>query len=279
MAEFLVQLVRWSKDIFIGVVVAVLRYPEAVACDLLFGGQIRPEHKTPFALKELVERYKKSISALNRAIYLSIGFAALALYGYFLLPENGLIRVPLVGLSVSRDIWMRLAPAIAFAIQLFTFTAFVWFMLLRLAQMRMVAEAGKTDDFGDVRNVVLCGTLSHVWIVFRIGRYLHSRWNYVWYVPAAVLLSGIILSPIFVSLFFIVHLFRAQDYWVAIPYAVLFVPYSLLFLLVFGTASILGFGESSSALANRLEEQTDGAEHAKAGDPDGTTVGRPRGSI
>ena len=47
---------------------------------LLFGGPIQPLHKTKFAFKEIVDRYKLSIDDVNLSLMFSVGLAVIALY-------------------------------------------------------------------------------------------------------------------------------------------------------------------------------------------------------
>ena len=68
--------------------------PEHAIPALLFGGKIQDQHKSKFAFKELVDRYKASIDDLNTALTLSVGLAVIALYAYFSLPVSGEVSVP-----------------------------------------------------------------------------------------------------------------------------------------------------------------------------------------
>jgi hypothetical protein len=217
--------------------------PTPVVSELLFGGEIRDEHKTTYVFKEMTDRYKESIKAFNRALSLNIGFAVIALYAYLVLPPTGTVQIPFVGLSVSRHIWINLVPVVAFCLQILTFTAFVWFMLLRLGLKLLNKTPVNQDDFGDITNLALSGSLGHIWIIFRIGQFFRFRWNYLWYVPAVIVMLSVIISPLLVCLFFIIQLYTAGNLWLGLIYSVFFIPYSMLFILLIGTASILGVGE------------------------------------
>lgn len=217
--------------------------PKPAVSALLFGGEIRDEHKTKYVFKEMTDRYKDSIKAFNRALSLNIGFAAIALYAYLVLPPTGTVQIPFVGLSVSRQIWINLVPVVAFCLQILNFTAFVWFMLLRLGLKILIKTAVNQDDYGDITNIVLSGSLGHIWIVFRIGQFFRSSWNYLWYVPAIILILSVIISPLLICLYFIIQLYTAGNLWLGLTYSFFFIPCSILFILLIGTASILGVGE------------------------------------
>jgi hypothetical protein len=237
---------------------AVLRWlPENVVRSILFGGQIRPEHKTNFTLRELSDRYKKSIMTFNKALSLNVGFAAIALYAFFMLPPQGKVKVPLIGLEISRMIWINLAPLIAFGLQVIIFTAFLWFMLLRLGQKILIAEIGEEQDFGDITDISLSGPIGHTWLIFRIGGYLESKWNIIWYVPIVLIAICVILSPLLVSTFFVVQLFIMKSYMVATIYVICSVPYFILFFILLGTTAILGLAENAFRASLEAKESLD----------------------
>ena len=213
---------------------------------LLFGGEIGTGQKTKFAFKETVERYKLSIADVNRSLALTVGLTVIALYAYAILPANGEVTVPLVAIKVSRQLWIRVVPAIAYGLQVFGFTALIWFMLLRLGLRMLLSERnGTEDDYGDVTNVALQGALGHLWIIFRIKKFYASKWNYLWYLPAICFVSTIFLSPLLLCLFFIRQLFRSHDLILGLLYSGLFIPYAAFFVLLVCTAMILGAGENA----------------------------------
>src|SRR5262249_35697569 len=127
--------------------------PEHFVSEVLFEGQLAPHHKTKYFFKEIADRYKEAIKALNGAMNLNVAFAFIALYAYFALPPTGSVQVPFVGLSVSRDIWVSLVPLIAFFLQTLTFTAFIWFLLLRVGLRMLIKERESQEDFGDITNI------------------------------------------------------------------------------------------------------------------------------
>ena len=187
--------------------------PKSAVSTLLFGGEIRDEHKTKYVFKEMTDRYKDSIKAFNRALSLNIGFAVIALYAYLVLPPTGTVQIPFVGLSVSRQIWINLVPVVAFCLHILNFTALVWLMLLRLGLKLLIKTDINKDDCGDITNIVLSGSLGHIWIVFRIGQLFSSIWNYIWYVPATILILSVLISPlVYICLYFIFQLYTAVTY-------------------------------------------------------------------
>jgi hypothetical protein len=223
--------------------------PAHAVPELLFGGQITSEQKTKFAFKETVSRYKKSIQDVNRSLTLTVGLTIIALYAYLVLPATGEVKIPIVALTVSRQLWIRCVPAVAYILQAFSFTAFIWFILLRLALKMLLAETPKTKgDYGDVTNIALAGTLGQLWIILRIKQFYASKWNYIWYLPTLLLVVTIFLAPMFVCLFFIYQLFiptSVVDLVLCVVYGTLFIPYALFFILLTGTAAVLGVLEGT----------------------------------
>jgi hypothetical protein len=220
---------------------------------LLFGGKIGSLQRTKFAFKETVDRYKTSISDVNRSLALTIGLTVIALYAYLVLPPTGEVEIPLVGIKVSRLLWIRIVPIIAYGLQVFCFTSFIWFMLLRLGlRMLLTERVGTEDDYGDVTNITLEGPLGHLWIVLQIRRFYDSVWNYLWYVPAVALVAMIFMSPLLVCLFFIRQLFSSGDHLLGLLYSGLFIPYAAFSLLLVCTAAILGVGETAIQLENEV---------------------------
>jgi hypothetical protein len=221
---------------------------------LLFDGAIRDEHRTTYVLNEITERYKESITSINYALYLNVGFAFIALYAYIILPPTGLVEIPFIGLSVSKQIWISLVPAISYSLQILIIMTFIWFILLRLSLRILGKERDAKDDFGDVTNVVLNGPISYIWIAFRIGKFFDSRWNYLWYVPTVALVAIIVFSPLFICLYFIIELFGMGSIWLGLIYGIIFFPFSAMFLLLLVTSLMLGIGEWWIRLETEGEE-------------------------
>ena len=92
---------------------ALMALPMHALPALLFGGGIKDLHKTKFAFKEIVDRYKASIDDVNRSLGVSIGFAIIALYAYIAVPAS--VDVPFIGLKIPRQNWIRVVPAIGYA--------------------------------------------------------------------------------------------------------------------------------------------------------------------
>jgi hypothetical protein len=242
--------------------------------ELLFGGRITKEQKTKFVFKETVERYKTSIKDVNRSLTLTIGLTVIALYAYFVLPAKGEVEIPLVAIKVSRQLWIRIVPAIAYGLQLFGFTALIWYMLLRLGlKMLLMEQTTIGDDYGDVTNVALDGILGHLWIILQIKRFYSSGWNYVWYVPALAVVGVVFFSPLALCLFFILRLFSSGrfDLVLGLVYSGLFFPYAAFFVLVVFTAAILGMGDVQ--MENQIAK---GVELAKAVEPFISKLGKDK---
>ena len=92
---------------------------------------------------------------MNSSLTLSIGLAIIALYSYFALPVAGQVSVPFVGIKISRQLWISVVPAIAFVLQVFGFTSFIWFMLLRIGlKLILSRHSGSDDDYGDVTRLL-----------------------------------------------------------------------------------------------------------------------------
>ena len=232
--------------------------PATAVPHLLFGGSIQARHQTRFAFREFVDRYKSSIDDVNSSLTLSIGLAVIALYSYFALPASGEVSVPFIGLKISRHVWISVVPAIAFVLQVFAFTSFIWFMLLRIG-LRLILNkrTGSEDDFGDVTNIALRGALGHLWIAIRIREFYRSKWNYLWYLPFLGIVLTVFLSPLLVCSFFIYELFKAGNLALGIVYTGLLMPFLAFFLLLLCTAAILGMGENSVQLENEIAKAAD----------------------
>jgi hypothetical protein len=219
--------------------------PEKAITALLFDGKIRDKHKTKYALTAITDRYKSSISGFNKAVAFNVGFVVIALYGYIVLPPTEKVTIPFVGLSVSRSAWISIVPLISYALQTFIITTFIWFMVLRLGMKLLYEQVGSIEDFGDVTNILLDGSLGQMWIILRIMQYFKSKLNLIWAVPVMILLLTIITSPILICIFFIFQLFSLGSIILGVLYSIFLIPFASLFLLLIATAAILGIGEFS----------------------------------
>jgi hypothetical protein len=225
---------------------------------LLFGGPIRPLNKTKFAFKEIVDRYKLSIDDVNLSLMFSVGLAVIALYSYFALPASGEVSVPFIGIKISRQLWIKVVPAIAYGLQIFGFTSFIWFMLLRIGLRLILNERqGSDDEYGDVTNVSLKGLLGHLWIAVRIKEFYESKWNYLWYLPFLTVVLTVFMSPLLVCGFFIRQLFRSGELVLGFLYGGLLIPYLLFFLLLVCTAAILGMGENTIQIEDEIAKKAE----------------------
>jgi hypothetical protein len=244
--------------------------PERAVPALLFQGAIQPRHKTKFAFKEFVDRYKTSIEDVNSSLTLSVGLAIIALYSYFALPSFGEVSVPFVGIKISRQLWISFVPAIAYGLQIFGFTSFIWFMLLRIGLRLILSEhAGSDDDYGDVTNLALKGPLGHLWIALRIKEFYKSTWNYLWYLPLLAVVMVIFMSPLLVCGFFVRQLFVSGALVLGCVYAALLIPYLAFFLLLLCTAGILGVGENTVIIEDEIAKKVELASKlaSDAGEP------------
>jgi hypothetical protein len=232
--------------------------PAHAVAKLLFGGPIQPLHKAKFAFKEIVDRYKVSIDDVNLSLMFSVGLAVIALYSYFALPASGEVSVPFVGIKISRQLWIRVVPAIAYGLQVLGFTSFIWFMLLRIGLRLILNERhGSDDEYGDVTNVSLKGPLGHLWIALRIKGFYESKWNYLWYLPFLAIVLTVFMSPLLVCSFFIRQLFRSGEVVLGFLYGGLLIPYLLFFLLLVCTAAILGIGENTVLIEDEIAKKAE----------------------
>jgi hypothetical protein len=55
-------------------------------------------------------------------------------------------------------------------------------------------QADKTEDFGDVANIVLTGFIGSVWMILSVRRHLPSKFHLIWFVPLTLLLFVALLS-------------------------------------------------------------------------------------
>jgi hypothetical protein len=215
--------------------------PESAVLDIIFGGTITAKHKTKYFINQLTDRYKASINGLNRSLAFNVGFAILALYAFLALPSSGTITIPFVSLPVSRLIWVSLVPLFSYGLQTLTITSFIWYLALRRGVKLLSIEIEASEDFGDATNILLDGALGQVWIVFKISRHwdLVSRLNFIWYLPAIILILVVLASPLLLCIYFIIQLFILGSIFLGIVYSILFIPYSALFLLLISTSASL----------------------------------------
>lgn len=207
---------------------------------------------------QLTERYKASIEDVNQKTVFAVSFAFIALYVYFVLPETEAVKIPFTDVSVSREIWIGVAPAISCALAILTITSFLWWMTLRagikfwVRRARELAKSGLLDikegnpeePFPDLTNLLLKGTLGSMWMLFRIPGVLSSRWNYVWTIPLLVLLILVALSPALISWFFTYLLFQTGYLVLGVVYVAIFIPVSVLSLFLLGTAGLAGLSDT-----------------------------------
>jgi hypothetical protein len=125
-------------------------------------------------------------------------------------------------------------------------------MLLRLGlRLLLNDQSGAIDEFGDVTNIALKVPMGHLWLSLRIKAFYSSKWNYLWYGPALLTVVVVFLSPLLVCGFFVRQLFAARELALAFVYTGLLLPSLTFFLLLAGTAAILGAGEG----AIRVEDE------------------------
>ena len=258
-------------DIFIKAVAKVVQ--PFITQHLLFDGKVRDEFRNKEVYKEIISRYKDSIDAANRKIGFTITFAVIALYVYFVLPETETIKIPFIDLSVSRQMWISIAPAISYGLEVLVITSFLWFMVLRVG-VKIIAEQSqesqivatikstsrkksKTNSpiapdiekqdskevFADLTNILLKGTLGDLWMIFRIRKVFESQWHYFWYIPLLLLVFLATLSPGLISLFFTYQLFLVGYIGLGIIYAIVFFPVSVLLLILMGMVGLLGLSD------------------------------------
>jgi uncharacterized membrane protein len=232
---------------------------------LLFGGPVQTRHKTKFAFKEIVDRYKSSIDDVNSSLTFSVGLAVIALYSYFALPASGEVSVSFVGIKISRQLWISVVPAIAYGLQVFGLTSFIWFMLLRIGlRLILIEHTGSDDDYGDVTNICLKGPLGHLWIALRIKEFYKSTWNYLWYLPLLTVVLIIFMSPLLVCSFFVRQFFRSGNFVLGFLYGGLLIPYLAFFILLVCTAAILGMGENTVQIEDEIAKKAELASIAAA---------------
>ncbi|PKO12233.1 MAG: hypothetical protein CVU39_25125 [Chloroflexi bacterium HGW-Chloroflexi-10] len=241
-----------------------------VAKQLLFNGKINKEYQSKEVINEFTDRYKESIDDVNRKIVFTIFFVFIALYVYYILPDTETVKIPIADISVSRQFWISIAPAISYGLAILVITSFLWFMTLRTGIKMLINESEYKDKteilmeklqenidektsrrktkekntkeiLVDFTNIHLRGTIGNIWIIFRLGEVFKSRWNYIWYVPLALFLFIIALSPAIIPLFFTYQLFKINYIILGTIYAIIFFPVSFLLFILLVTISMLGF--------------------------------------
>lgn len=235
---------------------------DKVVDQVLYEGQFSDKYTSKDAIQQIIDRYKASIEDVNRAIGLNIGFSILAFYAYFVLPPSGSLEVPLIGLSVSKEWWIGVAPLISYGLQVLIFTSLIWFLALRLSlkiakrdlkKHTVVKEQQSStenipyrsgnDEFPDFTNLLLKGILGHLWILFRISNFIKLRISYFWYYPFLILTLLCLVSPLLVCIYFIIQLYAASNFGLGIIYTVMLLPSLVLFLLLLGIVTLLGASE------------------------------------
>ncbi len=240
----------------------IKRIAEKVVDRVLYEGKFSDEYTTKDAIQQIIYRYKVSIEDVNRAISLNIGFSILAFYAYFVLPVTGSLEVPIIGLSVSKEWWIGIAPLISYGLQILIFTSLIWFLALRLSlriakidsRKNIVAMTEETssaeiirhrseDKIPDFSNLLLKGILGHLWILFRISNFIKLRINYFWYYPFLILTLIILVSPFLVCVYFVFQLYAASSFWLGIIYTLMLLPSLVLFILLLCIITLLGVSE------------------------------------
>lgn len=216
----------------------LLIFSEKLALDFLFSGKVTDQHTTKFALEKFMGRYEQAIKTLNRAIIFSVAFIPFAL-----VPYGTTVTIPILDLEVSPQNWLRLCPAISYGLQFYTLLALCWFLLLRRGLTVLMDKADKTEDFGEVRNIVLTGFVGNVWMILSVHRYLPSKWHLIWFIPLTLLLLIVLLSPSGLCAYFVKGLFEAGDLWPAIVYFAMLFPSLGLAIVLAGISVITGVRE------------------------------------
>lgn len=213
--------------------------PDAMVKGILFGGEIQEPHKTEFAVSKLVERYKESIDAVNKAFLLNIAFVVLALFPFLGLVEGTSIKFPFLDISVSVSQWIKVCPLISYGLQLYTFVNLVWFLLLRRGLSMLKEDLGQEKYFGDVSNILLTGFVGILWLFGSIYYYFRSKLQYIWLLPVVVLVSLIAMSPTLLCGYFIIKLYSFRNTYLAIFYSLLFIPSFVLSLVLITIGGLL----------------------------------------
>lgn len=214
-------------------------FSNQLALDFLFGGRVDSGHRTKFAIEKFVGRYADSIESLNRALVVSVAFVPIAL-----LPVGDTIRIPLIDVQISHQNWLRVCPAISYGLQVFTLVALSWFLLMRRGLAVLKGEVGAVDHFGDVSNVMLTGIVGSLWMVVAVRKHFPSRLHLIWFLPFALLLLTIILSPSILCAYFVRELFMLGDFAPALTYSVLLAPSMLLSIVLIALSVVAGLPET-----------------------------------
>jgi hypothetical protein len=209
-------------------------FSNRLAIDFLFGGEVRPVHKTKFAVEKFIERYAEAVRALNRAIVLSVAFVLIAL-----LASGDAVRIPLIDLNVTRRDWLRVCPAISYGLQIFTLVALSWFLVLRRGLTVLRNELGAVEHFGEIANLMLTGVLGSLWLVISVQKHFPSKWHLLWFGPVGLLLFLVLFSPAILCGYFVIQLYALGDLVPAIVYSVFLVPSVELAFVLIGV-SVLG---------------------------------------
>lgn len=222
-------------------------FSDKLALDFLFGGTVDSTHKTKFALEKFIERYAESITALNRAIILSVAFVPIAL-----LTSADAMKIPFIDLDVTPEDWLLLSPAISYGLQVATLVALCWFLLLRRGLVVLRKEIGAVEHFGEVANLMLTGVLGSLWLVFSVRRHFPSKWHLLWFVPIGVLLFVVVFSPAILCVYFVTKLYLIDELVPAIIYSVFLIPSLGLAVVLVGVSALgsipevfSGFGSES----------------------------------
>ena len=232
--------------------------------EVLFEGKLYTKYNTKDAIQQITERYKSSVEEINAALGLNISFTFFAVYAYFALPASDSLEIPLIGFSVSRKMWISIAPLISYTFQTFILTSFIWFLGLRLSikiirarlenniQIEDIESSGKnivstlvetSSNWPDFTNLFLKGIIGNLWMLFRIGESLRFRYNYFWYYPLFFLILLVFISPVLVCIYFIIQLFGMKMFLIAIIYTVFLFPYLLLFFMLISIVALLSASE------------------------------------
>jgi hypothetical protein len=226
--------------------------PDRLVKGLLFKGELQETHKTEFAVTTFVDRYKNSISALNRAFTLNVAFVVLAVYPLFGLTEGSSIDIPFLNLSISTKQWIMACPLISYALQLYALANLFWFMLLRRGLTLLKDELKQETYFGEVSNVLLTGLIGIIWLFLSIYSYFRSKLQYIWYVPFVVLVIVLLTSPTLLCGYLVIRLYSTYVP-LALVYSMLFVPSVGLSFILVALGSILGLSQHTLAF---LEHKT-----------------------
>src|SRR5271167_4047922 len=193
--------------------------PKQLVLDFLFGGMIDESHKTKVFAEKFATRYAKSVDALNRAISLSVAFVPIAL-----LPTEKGMKLPLIGLDVSYQNWLRVSPAISYGLQIFTLVALCWLLIMRRGLDVLNETLRGVEYFGDVSNIMLTGIIGSLWMFVAVRQHLASQLHRLWFFLLFLLFGLVIFSPSILCIYFVYALFVSKDFVPAVIYLVLLFP-------------------------------------------------------